>query len=98
MTDDEYIARELNKAAPDPSGDVFMIKVTSERGESRWVNIPSDRHAALVAAASTPSLDGKVCRHCSNELYAVTLPVDITEHSGFCGANPASNHHEPQEH
>jgi hypothetical protein len=97
MTDDEYIARELNKAAPTGPGDVVRIKARGNHGESRWTLIPADRFAALVAAASTPSVNGKRCRYCSDELYNVTFPVGITEHEGFCGANPTSNHHVPEE-
>lgn len=56
MTDDEYIASELNKARPiDDELERPAIKVRGPGGESRWVRIPPERFAAVVAAASTPS-------------------------------------------
>jgi hypothetical protein len=152
MTDanDEHIARELTKAVPLEPGDTVSIKARGTRGESKWVNIPTDRYAAVYLAACTPeastlrtlyaklldmhtdalllhggqvsqgvalaikevhnllpktdrglavrpSLEGKRCRHCSDELHSDRLLVTIPELSGFCGANPTDNQHEPEE-
>jgi hypothetical protein len=97
MTDNEYIARELNEAAPTEPDEKIRVKALTEGGESKWLRIPADRWPAVVAAASTPSPTSRRCRHCADELHDTPLPVDITEHSGFCGANPTSNHHEPEE-
>lgn len=57
MTDDAYIARELNKARPvDEELERPAIKVRGPGGESHWVIIPAERFAAVVAAASTPAV------------------------------------------
>lgn len=55
MTDDEYIAHELNKARPTAADYTPAIKMRGPEGESRWVHIPAARFAAVVAAASTPA-------------------------------------------
>ena len=69
MTDDEYIRYELTKGAPSEPGDVPQLKVRGPKGESRWVNIPADRYAAVVHAASTPP-STQYCHCCTDNQCA----------------------------
>lgn len=75
MTDDEYIAYELNKAAPEQPGDVVRIKATVDNGgDSRWTSIPADRYPAVVAAASgaeAPALRALYMKLCDMHMDAV---------------------------
>lgn len=52
MTDEEYIGYELAKAAPLTRDDPVRMKLMSEHGESRWVNLPDwvQRLVTTVAA------------------------------------------------
>lgn len=42
-----------------------MVEVRGPKGESRWVNIPADRYAAVVHAASTPP-STQYCHCCTD--------------------------------
>lgn len=65
MTNDKYIRAEMAKAAPEQPDDVIAMKARGPKSESRWVNIPADRYAAMVHAASTPP-STQYCHCCTD--------------------------------
>lgn len=57
MPDAEYLAYELAKAAP-AEGEEVRLKMMSEHGESRWLNISPEQYRAIVAVLTTEDPTG----------------------------------------